>query len=260
MTQPAFRSRLRQFRRQARFAGDIAFHEHQADDITGGTFGDVNVAGDIVAEAWNGARPADLSSAQDPNATGGFYFDSSAGNAQFNDEVYIGGGSVGISWIEGSTVEARIRKYISVIAFSAGNPLTEIFRVDGDPAQVSVSSYPINRSFPAYAFGGDLGTGIGHDSGGNGTIELIIGGTSRMVLDYFLGCTIHQNQTAGASPVLTLDQDDIDEPFINFDGTTASDGSRSISTDTTEDSAKYGAVMVEINGTKKWIRIYDNES
>lgn len=71
---------------------------------------------------------------------------------------------------------------------------------------------------------------------------------------------VDQDSSTGAKPVLRLNQADIDDSFINFSGTTAADGTRSISTDTTEDSTKYGAIRIEINGTTKWIRIYDNES
>jgi len=74
--------------------------------------------------------------------------------------------------------------------------------------------------------------------------------------------TLHTNQasTTAAIPALVVEQGDIDDTFINFIGTSAADGTRSISSDTTEDSTKFGAVRVEINGTTKWIRIYDTES
>jgi len=71
---------------------------------------------------------------------------------------------------------------------------------------------------------------------------------------------VSQRETSAAIPVLDLEQLDIDNVFINFIGTSASDGSRSISSDTTEDSAKFGAFRVEINGTTKWIRVYDDHS
>ena len=48
--------------------------------------------------------------------------------------------------------------------------------------------------------------------------------------------------------------------FIDFIGTSASDGSTHISSDTTTDSAKFGAIAIEINGATKWIRIYDDHS
>ena len=71
---------------------------------------------------------------------------------------------------------------------------------------------------------------------------------------------VDQNSSTFAKPVLILDQADIDDSFINYIGTSAADGSRSISSDTTEDAAKFGAFRVEINGGTKWVRIYDSES
>lgn len=71
---------------------------------------------------------------------------------------------------------------------------------------------------------------------------------------------IRQYRSTGTIPVLQLTQSDIDDTFVNYVGTAAADGSRSISTDTTENSAKFGAVRCEINGTIKWIRIYDDHS
>ena len=54
--------------------------------------------------------------------------------------------------------------------------------------------------------------------------------------------------------------DNDDDTFIDFIGTSAANGSRSISSDVTENSAKFGAIRIEINGVTKWIRIYDDES
>lgn len=73
---------------------------------------------------------------------------------------------------------------------------------------------------------------------------------------------LHVDQTlaGGAVPVLRLDQGDIDDTFVDYVGTSAADGSRSISSDTTEDSAKTGSVRVEINGVLGWVRIYADHS
>lgn len=68
---------------------------------------------------------------------------------------------------------------------------------------------------------------------------------------------VDQASASGARPVLKLDQADVDDTFIDFVGTTASDSSKSISTSTATASAKFGAVAIEINGVKKWIRVYD---
>jgi len=71
---------------------------------------------------------------------------------------------------------------------------------------------------------------------------------------------IDQSSSSGAKPVLRLDQGDIDDTFVDYIGTSAADGTRSISSDTTEDSAKFGAFRVEINGVVKWVRVYDDHS
>lgn len=67
---------------------------------------------------------------------------------------------------------------------------------------------------------------------------------------------VNQHDSAAAIPVLALDQDDIDDAFINFIGTSATDGSRSLSSDTGETAAKTVAVRCEHNGTTFWLRGY----
>lgn len=69
---------------------------------------------------------------------------------------------------------------------------------------------------------------------------------------------IDQNSATGSVVVLNLDQGDSDQPFIDFVGSTDTADAASISSSTAEASAKFGAIMVKINGTEKWIRIYDD--
>jgi hypothetical protein len=64
-----------------------------------------------------------------------------------------------------------------------------------------------------------------------------------------------QPSTTAAIPVLTLDQDDIDDVFINFIGTSAADNTRSISTAALGTYA--GKVRVEINGAVRWMAFYN---
>jgi len=71
---------------------------------------------------------------------------------------------------------------------------------------------------------------------------------------------VDQASLTGAKPVLLLDQGDIDDTFIDFVGTSAADGTRSISSSTATASAKFGAIRIEINGVTKWIRVYDSEN
>ena len=66
---------------------------------------------------------------------------------------------------------------------------------------------------------------------------------------------INQANSSGAIACLSLDQDDTDQEFIKFDGTTASDQSSSITTDTSVGSLT-GHIRVNINGTDFWIPYY----
>ena len=67
--------------------------------------------------------------------------------------------------------------------------------------------------------------------------------------------TIDQASSSAAIAVLTLDQDDTDQEFIKFDGTSASDQSSSITTDTSVGSLT-GHIRVNVNGTDYWIPFY----
>lgn len=70
--------------------------------------------------------------------------------------------------------------------------------------------------------------------------------------------TVEQPSATGAIPAVVIQQLDIDDTFINFIGTSAADSTRSISSSTAEAAAKFGAYRVEINGTTKWVRVYDS--
>ena len=68
--------------------------------------------------------------------------------------------------------------------------------------------------------------------------------------------TLHlKNVTGSALEVMRLDQEDVDEPFIRFEGTTAADQTKSLSTDTSVGSLE-GHILVSINGADKWIPYY----
>ena len=66
---------------------------------------------------------------------------------------------------------------------------------------------------------------------------------------------INQSSSSGAIACLSLAQDDTDQEFIKFDGTSASDQSSSITTDTSVGSLT-GHVRVNVNGTDYWIPFY----
>ena len=103
------------------------------------------------------------------------------------------------------------------------------FRIEGDA--------------DAYLFFTDAGNdrvGIGIPSGAapNGKLE------------------IDQYSSSAAIAVLTLDQADADQEFINFQGTTASDQTSSLTTDTSVGSLT-GHIRIAVNGTDYWIPYYE---
>jgi hypothetical protein len=57
--------------------------------------------------------------------------------------------------------------------------------------------------------------------------------------------------------IVTLDQNDADQPFIDFQGSTGADTTSSISTNTTSGSTTHH-IQIEINGTKAWIAASTN--
>ena len=67
---------------------------------------------------------------------------------------------------------------------------------------------------------------------------------------------INQASTTAAIACLSLDQDDTDQEFIYFEGTSAAASTASLSSSTAEAAAKTGAILVNINGTDGWIRVY----
>ena len=66
---------------------------------------------------------------------------------------------------------------------------------------------------------------------------------------------INQASTTAGTACLSLYQDDTDQEFIKFDGTSNSDQSSSITTDTSVGSLT-GHVRVNVNGTDYWIPFY----
>ena len=69
---------------------------------------------------------------------------------------------------------------------------------------------------------------------------------------------VRQASATGAQPVLELEQLDVDYAFTNYVGTSAADATRSISSSTATAGNKVGAIRIRVNGTERWIRIYDN--
>ena len=79
--------------------------------------------------------------------------------------------------------------------------------------------------------------------------------TEAMRLSAFGNLTITSN-TGLAKELITLDQNDTDQAFFDFQGNTGADATASISTRTV--ATINGYVQIEINGTKKWIAYYND--
>ena len=63
------------------------------------------------------------------------------------------------------------------------------------------------------------------------------------------------NSNGVTKECIKLEQLDVDVPFILFNGTSASDQTKSISTDTSVGSLR-GHILVSVNGTDYWIPFY----
>ena len=83
--------------------------------------------------------------------------------------------------------------------------------------------------------------------------NLSVGGASLVP-----AATLHavQDSLTGAKPCLELDQNDVSEEFIEFDGTETSNLLSSLSDFTTPNTAK-GMIKVTINGSDRWLAHYD---
>ena len=69
---------------------------------------------------------------------------------------------------------------------------------------------------------------------------------------------INQASSTGAIACISLDQDDQDQAFIHFDGTTGSGSTATISTSTDEGGSKVGALKIKVGDDFRYIRIYDS--
>jgi len=111
-------------------------------------------------------------------------------------------------------------------------------------------------AFSIYQSGNaDLDLICEHASGGNVNIK-VRGAAAGDIISTFGGSSatllVDQSSATGAKPVLSLDQGDVDESFINFVGTATGDAASSISTFTTSATPTHH-IRCEVNGTHGWV-------
>ena len=144
------------------------------------------------------------------------------------------------------------------IGIKTNSPSTELHVVGGVKATGAIDfdggGLTFNDSGAAVDFRIETDT-LTHAFFADGSADKIGFGTSSPTSGFV---TIDQASSTGAIACLTLDQGDGDQEFIRFDGSTASDGSASISSSTDTGGSKVGAIRININGTDRFIRIYDS--
>lgn len=120
---------------------------------------------------------------------------------------------------------------------------------------------------PSISFLGDLDTGLYHPNADE--IMFTTSGVNQMILDSSgdvgIGTILPSSRlevetsTIEGRQAVTIDQNDADQPFIDFQGTTGGDVDSSISTHSTAGTIQ-GWVQIEINGVKRWMPFYDDPS
>jgi hypothetical protein len=141
------------------------------------------------------------------------------------------------------------------IGIGTNSPSTELHVVGAVKATGSIDfdggGFTFNDSHAAVDFRIETDT-LTHAVFVDGSADKIGFGTSSPTSGFV---NIDQASSTGAIAVLTLDQGDADQEFIRFDGTTASDQSSSLSTDTSVGSLT-GHIRINVNGTDFWIPYY----
>ena len=182
-----------------------------------------------------------------------------AGNVNFNGGTFIYNEA-------GADLDARFEgsSDANLLYLDAGNdrvgigtasPSTELHVVGGIKATGAIDfdggGFTFNDSHAAVDFRIETDT-LTHAFFADGSADKIGFGTSTPA---DASVEINQANSSGAIACLSLDQDDEDQEFIKFDGTTASDQTKSLTTDTSVGSLT-GHIRVNINGTDYWIPFY----
>ena len=199
---------------------------------------------DVLADAGNIKANGTLDVTGNTSLDGGtFVFNESSADLDFRIE---GNGDANLFFTDAGNDRVGIK---------TNSPSTELDVVGGVKATGNVDfdggSFTFNDSSASLDFRIETNT-LTHAFFSDGSADKIGFGTSSPTSAFV---TIDQSNASGAVAVLTLDQGDADQEFIRFDGTSASDQTKSITTDTSVGSLT-GHIRVNINGTDFWIPFY----
>jgi hypothetical protein len=199
---------------------------------------------DVLADCGNISANGTLTVAGNVEFDGGsFIFNQSSADVDFRIE---GNGDANLFFTDAGNDRIGIK---------TNSPSTELHVVGGIKATGAIdfdgSSFTFNESGASVDFRAETNT-LANAFFIDGSADKIGFGTNSPA-----GAAVEINQanSSGAIACLALDQDDTDEPFIKFDGTTASDQSKSLSTDTSVGSLT-GHIRIDVNGTDFWIPYY----
>jgi hypothetical protein len=199
---------------------------------------------DVLADAGNIKANGTLDVTGNTSLDGGsFVFNESSADVDFRIE---GNGDANLFFTDAGNDRVGIK---------TGSPSTELHVVGGVKATGAIDfdggGFTFNESSASVDFRIETNT-LTHAFFSDGSADKIGFGTSSPTSAFV---TIDQASSSAAVAVLTLDQGDADQEFIRFDGTSNSDQSSSITTDTSVGSLT-GHIRVNINGTDYWIPFY----
>ena len=199
---------------------------------------------DVLNDAGNITANGTLTVSGNTSLDGGtFVFNESSADLDFRIE---GNGDANLFFTDAGNDRVGIK---------TNSPSTELHVVGGMKVTSTVDSdggnFTFNESGASVDFRAETNT-LTHAFFIDGSADKIGMGTSSPTSAFV---TIDQASSSAGIAVLTLDQGDADQEFIRFDGTSNSDQSSSITTDTSVGSLT-GHIRVNINGTDFWIPFY----
>ena len=199
---------------------------------------------DVLADCGNIAANGTLTVTGNVEFDGGsFIFNQSSADVDFRIE---GNGDANLFFTDAGNDRVGIK---------TGSPSTELHVVGGIKATGAIdfdgSSFTFNESGASVDFRAETNT-LANAFFIDGSADKIGFGTNSPA---DASVEINQANSSAGTACLSLDQDDTDQEFIKFDGTSNSDQSSSITTDTSVGSLT-GHIRVNVNGTDYWIPFY----